>query len=117
MTGAPRAWLELGDDGASSVDLSDTRVTGGRSGADVEFEDETVSRLHAVIERLSNGWVLHDLGSTNGTTINRSPVIGARVLRDGDHVAFGFSAATFRCSDAAGAPVPTTPRVAAPELT
>jgi pSer/pThr/pTyr-binding forkhead associated (FHA) protein len=41
-------------------------------------------------------WVLRDLGSTNGTTVNGRRVIGAAVVREGDQVAFGRTA--FRLS-------------------
>ncbi len=34
-------------------------------------------------------WVLRDLGSTNGTTVNGRRVIGAAVVREGDQVGFG----------------------------
>ena len=34
-------------------------------------------------------WVLRDLGSTNGTTVNGRRVIGASVVRDGDQIGFG----------------------------
>ncbi len=34
-------------------------------------------------------WVLRDLGSTNGTTVNGRRVVGAAVVREGDQVGFG----------------------------
>ncbi|MEV1078218.1 DUF1707 and FHA domain-containing protein [Streptomyces sp. NPDC050211] len=50
---------------------------------------ETVSRVHAELSRQGGMWVLRDLGSTNGTTVNGRRVIGAAVVRDGDQVGFG----------------------------
>jgi pSer/pThr/pTyr-binding forkhead associated (FHA) protein len=41
-------------------------------------------------------WVLRDLGSTNGTTVNGRRVVGAAVVREGDQV--GFGRMTFRLS-------------------
>jgi len=50
---------------------------------------ESVSRVHAELIRQGGVWVLRDLGSTNGTTVNGRRVIGAAVVREGDQVAFG----------------------------
>jgi len=50
---------------------------------------ETVSRVHAELSRQGGMWVLRDLGSTNGTTVNGRRVIGAAVVREGDQVGFG----------------------------
>ncbi|MEU9451339.1 DUF1707 and FHA domain-containing protein [Streptomyces sp. NPDC048277] len=50
---------------------------------------ETVSRVHAELHRQGGLWVLRDLGSTNGTTVNGRRVIGAAVVREGDQVGFG----------------------------
>ncbi|MEU5093421.1 DUF1707 and FHA domain-containing protein [Streptomyces sp. NPDC020996] len=50
---------------------------------------ETVSRVHAELSRHGGTWVLRDLGSTNGTTVNGRRVIGAAVVREGDQVGFG----------------------------
>lgn len=99
--------------------LDRERVTVGRVDADVALNDGSVSRLHAVLERLSAGWVVHDLGSRNGTTINGARVTGAQVVRDGDVVCFGAVTVTFRCAQpsdvARTAPAPAAPRVTARE--
>ncbi|GHE86352.1 peptide-binding protein [Streptomyces werraensis] len=50
---------------------------------------ETVSRVHAELTHQGGLWVLRDLGSTNGTTVNGRRVVGAAVVRDGDQVGFG----------------------------
>ncbi|MEU1515846.1 DUF1707 and FHA domain-containing protein [Streptomyces sp. NPDC005811] len=50
---------------------------------------ESVSRVHAELSRQGGMWVLRDLGSTNGTTVNGRRVIGAAVVREGDQVSFG----------------------------
>jgi hypothetical protein len=56
--------------------------------------DPGVSRLHAMLERRSDGAIfLHDLGSTNGTMVNDDPVPiapeTALPLADGDRVRVG----------------------------
>jgi hypothetical protein len=62
----------------------------------LRLNHETVSRIHAELSRQGGMWVLRDLGSTNGTTVNGRRVVGATVVREGDQV--GFGRMTFRLS-------------------
>ncbi|MGW7425542.1 FHA domain-containing protein [Streptomyces sp. NPDC054813] len=55
----------------------------------LRLNHETVSRVHAELHRQGGLWVLRDLGSTNGTTVNGRRVIGAAVVREGDQIGFG----------------------------
>ncbi|MEU7700297.1 MULTISPECIES: DUF1707 and FHA domain-containing protein [unclassified Streptomyces] len=55
----------------------------------LRLSHETASRLHAELSMQSGMWVLRDLGSTNGTTVNGRRVTGAVVVRSGDVVGFG----------------------------
>jgi hypothetical protein len=55
----------------------------------LRLNHETVSRVHAELSRQGGLWVLRDLGSTNGTTVNGRRVIGAAVVQDGDQIGFG----------------------------
>lgn len=56
----------------------------GRAGEnDVVLPDLGVSRFHAEIERIREGYVLRDLGSTNGTLVGGRRV-RERLLEDGD---------------------------------
>jgi len=65
-------------------------VTVGRaSGCGVALQDSTVSHLHArVFARDGRMWV-EDLGSTNGTWLNRRRVSGPVALRRGDRLQVG----------------------------
>ncbi|MGW2779655.1 FHA domain-containing protein [Streptomyces populi] len=65
----------------------------------LRLNHETVSRVHAELRRQGGAWVLRDLGSTNGTTVNGRRVIGASVVKEGDQV--GFGRMTFRLASAA----------------
>jgi hypothetical protein len=61
----------------------------GRSDAcDLVLGDQTVSRRHAQLSRTTVGWLLSDLGSTNGTRVNGWRVKQVRV-RPGDRVQVG----------------------------
>ncbi|MBD0709546.1 MULTISPECIES: FHA domain-containing protein [unclassified Streptomyces] len=62
----------------------------------LRLSHETTSRLHAELFLQAGMWVLRDLGSTNGTTVNGRRVTGAVVVRPGDVV--GFGEMTFRLS-------------------
>jgi pSer/pThr/pTyr-binding forkhead associated (FHA) protein len=53
------------------------------------LDDETVSSRHAVLELNGRNWLVRDLGSTNGTYLNRQRLSGAAPVQDGDEVAFG----------------------------
>ncbi|NDK30037.1 FHA domain-containing protein [Streptomyces sp. TR1341] len=67
-----------------------TRLRIGRDpGNGLRLTHETVSRVHAELSRQGGLWILRDLGSTNGTTVNGRRVIGAVAVREGDQVAFG----------------------------
>jgi DNA-binding SARP family transcriptional activator len=60
----------------------------------IVLAEESVSRRHAEIRRVSTGFVLIDLGSTNGTTVNGQAVSEHR-LRDQDQLSFGSVTARF----------------------
>lgn len=61
---------------AGSTFLIEGDVTrAGRSpDSDVFLDDVTVSRKHAEIRRTPDGFFIHDLGSLNGTYVNRERV-------------------------------------------
>jgi DNA-binding winged helix-turn-helix (wHTH) protein len=59
-------------------------VVGREPGCDVVIPDRQVSRFHARLTPGSNGVVLEDLGSKNGTHYNGNPLTGQVVLQDGD---------------------------------
>jgi len=72
----------------------------GRSGeCDLAIADMTVSRVHARLERGAAGWLLTDLGSTNGTRVNGWRVRGPVPVRAGDVVSFGDAQYSLRAAD------------------
>lgn len=69
--------------------LDDDEVTSGRHPeSDIFLDDVTVSRKHAVFRRDPTGFVVSDVGSLNGTYVNRELVEEA-ALRTGDEVQVG----------------------------
>jgi len=57
---------------------------------DIIVEDKRVSRNHAQIKYQSDGqFVIFDLGSTNGISINGTPHMRQHILRNGDHFTIG----------------------------
>ena len=69
--------------------LDDAQVSAGRHpDSDIFLDDVKVSRRHAVFVREDGGYRVRDVGSLNGTYVNRSLVEEA-VLRAGDEVQIG----------------------------
>ena len=66
------------------------RVTIGRDPrSDIFLDDVTVSRNHAVVERAGSTITLQDLGSLNGTYVNRRRIDAPEQLADGDELQIG----------------------------
>jgi Protein of unknown function (DUF3662)/FHA domain len=61
---------------------------------DIVISDPNVSRQHARLSRSDNGFVVEDLGSTNGTLLDGAPIDRERI-DDGDELTFGQSTARF----------------------
>ena len=69
----------------------------GRSpDCDLVIGDLTVSRRHAGLRRCLRGWLLADLGSTNGTRLNGGRVREPVPVGPGDRVSFGAVTFVFR---------------------
>lgn len=69
--------------------LSDEENSIGRNdSSQLMLDDVTVSRNHAVIERSESGWSIRDLGSLNGTFVNKNRVNEA-ILTGGEELQIG----------------------------
>ncbi|HET6327446.1 MAG TPA: sigma 54-interacting transcriptional regulator, partial [Planctomycetaceae bacterium] len=55
----------------------------------IVLRDELCSRNHCELYRNGSTWVVRDLGSRNGTTVNGGPVVGERELESGDLIQIG----------------------------
>jgi pSer/pThr/pTyr-binding forkhead associated (FHA) protein len=76
-------------DGKRNV-LAGERLTIGRSReCEVVVDDPNVSRRHAELRKTIEGWMVVDLGSTNGVKVNGKRV-KEEVLRPGDKITLGL---------------------------
>ncbi len=78
--------LELG----RKYDLAQEETLIGRSSkAEIQVDQESISRNHASVSNTSRGVFIKDLESTNGTFVNDEAVEGEVQLRNGDLVKIG----------------------------
>jgi pSer/pThr/pTyr-binding forkhead associated (FHA) protein len=89
---APAAHLKViegNDPKGKTFELSDEVTVGRASGCQVALTDPTVSQLHARIFRRDGKLYVEDLGSSNGTFVNRKKVSSPVAIRRGDRLALG----------------------------
>ncbi len=74
-----------------------TYTLGRDADTDFQLPAELVSRRHAEIQwTLTNGFVIRDRKSTNGTRVNGVPVLQPQLLKDGDTIEIGPFVLRFR---------------------
>jgi TonB family protein len=100
-------------------DQNRTIKIGRLSSAQVKLEDPKVSRIHAVLELAGADVSLHDMGTTEGTSVNGAKVVNAK-LKSGDQVMVGDTtlvittgAAAVAAPPAQAAPAQAMPMAAA----
>lgn len=77
-------------------------IIGRDERVDFSLNDGSISRAHCSVERTpdQDGYILVDLDSTNGTTLNGKTVIDRVPLETGDKIFLGSSVLRFSFSDA-----------------
>jgi hypothetical protein len=85
--------LALGDE-TQPLEGSGPWGVGRSQENDIVINDPNVSRRHARISRSDNGFVVEDLGSTNGTLLDGAP-IDREMIEGGDELTFGQTTARF----------------------
>ena len=70
-------------------DLGDELTIGRAAGCQITLDDTFVSQMHARVFRREGQYLVEDLGSTNGTYLNRQKVTGPMVIRHGDELQIG----------------------------
>jgi pSer/pThr/pTyr-binding forkhead associated (FHA) protein len=97
------AVLEVVNEGVLKGKRYDIRVplahVGRGAHNDVPIDDDSVSDMHAKLQRREDGWYLSDLGSTNGTYVGGSRLTSERRLDGVPDVRFGNIKLTFRPAD------------------
>ena len=90
--------MQRGPSAGARFLLDAPRTVAGRSvDADIFLDDVTVSRRHAEFVHEGGNFVVRDIGSLNGTYVNRNR-IDSTVLRAGDEVQIGKYRMTFHPS-------------------
>jgi hypothetical protein len=102
-------------DGHRRMPITEAVITIGRGlDNDIILDDRHVSRAHAQLRRRYGQYILYDLDSTGGTTVNDRPV-RETPLQPGDLIAFAGAKVRFeqlgavKPIDNAAAPRPTRP--------
>lgn len=85
----PGVLIRLGTNDEEVYQLGSRAVVGRLDTCDVPVNDKSVSREHALLSRLRDGYVIEDRGSTNGTLVNGTRITEAQLLQPGDIVTIG----------------------------
>ena len=82
--------LILSSGSPREFDLLRSEIIIGRDpGVDLTISSPAISRRHARILREADGYVLEDLGSSNGTYVNEQKLTGRHTLKSGDQIRLG----------------------------
>ncbi len=85
-----------GSDGTPrTFKLRDGTVLGRGADCDLVLEDSSASRRHAEIRKVGSTYVLRDLASKNGTSVNDA-VVSTWTLKEGDVISIGNAKFVFR---------------------
>lgn len=95
---APGAWLvvEAGQAGGGRFEVAERALIGRDPDCEVRLSEPTVSRRHAELRWTYAGYVLRDLGSSNGTFINGIEIADEAPVEDGDLIEAGLVQLRFR---------------------
>ena len=86
--------VRTGPNAGKTYPLEGNEISIGRdTGNAIALNDAEISRKHARLLWKGSGYVLEDLGSTNGTFVNGNRLSGSVPLKSGDGVSFGENVA------------------------
>ncbi len=103
-------WLEGAEERIERLQPGQTLEIGRDAGNRLVLHDNGVSRRHARVVPVGNGWAIEDLGSANGTWLEDQRVVRAD-LHNGDRIRLGTSELVF-CDEG----VPPPAEMVAPEV-
>lgn len=92
---------------------ADVTTAGRHPESDIFLDDVTVSRRHAEFRRTDRGFSVHDVGSLNGTYVNRQRIDEVQ-LNGGDEVQIGKFRLVFLTGPHGTGPAPADPGREAP---
>lgn len=81
--------VEPAPDRGRTYDLADELTLGRATGCQITLDDTYVSQLHARVFRRDGDLFVEDIGSTNGTFVNRVKVVAPVPVRRGDRIQVG----------------------------
>ncbi|MDQ3895873.1 MAG: FHA domain-containing protein [Actinomycetota bacterium] len=81
--------IEPADRKGQTFDLGEELTVGRAGGCQITLDDTYVSQLHARVFRRDGQLYVEDLGSTNGTYLNRKKVTAPIAIRRGDRLQIG----------------------------
>ena len=81
--------LDPPDQRGRTYPLGDELTLGRAAGCHVTVDDTFVSQIHARVLARDGQYLVEDLGSTNGTYLNRKKVSGPMVMQRGDRLQVG----------------------------
>jgi hypothetical protein len=81
--------IEPADTKGQTYELGDELTVGRAGGCQITLDDTFVSQLHARVFRRDGQLYVEDLGSTNGTLLNRKKITAPIAIRKGDRLQIG----------------------------
>jgi hypothetical protein len=81
--------IEPADTKGQTYELADELTVGRAGGCQITLDDTFVSQLHARVYRRDGQLFVEDLGSTNGTFLNRKKITAPVSMRKGDRLQIG----------------------------
>jgi pSer/pThr/pTyr-binding forkhead associated (FHA) protein len=81
--------IEPADQKGRSYPIGNEATLGRAAGCQITVDDNFVSQLHARVFARDGRYLVEDLGSTNGTYLNRQKVAGPMVISPGDRLQVG----------------------------
>ncbi len=81
--------IEPAETKGQTYDLAEELTVGRAGGCQITLDDTYVSQLHARVFRREGQLYVEDLGSTNGTYLNRKKVTAPIAIRKGDRLQIG----------------------------